>query len=455
MLSNYVLAALMSSGSSAPVIPAVGNLVARWSASSLPTQATNPVSTDNANVVSWTDSISGYTASQATSATQPKFRTARLGGQPSVQFTGTQWMSGLMPGLKTLIDAGTYSLLIIFSNAATKSNASLFGNSVGGNSFTFQATGAVVGRYRGNNVQCQVPYSSTAWMAMGYTSSATAVYPGAQSGSSLERLYMHGMPVASNTSISPATSSADGAFGIGCINSVGNFPLNAEIHEILIWNKVMSSDEMLQAQQWACSFYNQPLPYAGAGYVLIFDGDSLTRGVSSGDSDSIAGSYPYQTAQALGLSYGQWSMQAVGGMTVTGMSSKIGDWSGIGTRTGKPIKIAAFEWFNEHTLSGATVASHMVSYASSARSIGKLCLGSSTGCSLDPSTSRNDYDTYLDANSASMCDSYVPIHTNSTIGIPTAYAAGSATYWNTDGTHLRAAGYNVLAPLMTAGISAM
>lgn len=465
MLASSLLIGIMAQGSGAPpALPAIANISARWSADAITPQS------DNTALASWTDTTANaYVASQATGANQPKYRTNCIGtNKPGVQFSGTTYLNGLMPGLKTIVDAKTYSVFILVSQVAVRSNATAFGNSVGGDSFTFQATGALVGRFKATTTELRGPYTDTVNpISMGYTSSPTKIYTG-QSGTGLERSYLNGMCVTSNVTAGPATSSASGAFGIGCINDVNQFPFQGYIHEIIVWNKVLSQNEMLQAEIAIRTQYGMTMPWASAPRTFHWDGDSITVGLNT---PSVATSYPYLNAQSLGLSYGQWSNQAVGGIQTSDMNvtaGKLADWTNIGTLTGKPMRVIAFEWYNEKiaTKSPATIFADMQAYCTNLKAMPglgsnfKLCIGSSSGYSgdaADPySTVRGAYNALMDANviSTNMADAYVAIHADSVIGDGNAYATNSATYWS-DVVHPNAAGRIEYARVMLPGASAI
>ena len=92
----------------------------------------------------------------------------------------------------------------------------------------------------------------------------------------------------------------------------------------------------------------------------------------------------------------------------------------------------------------------------------KLCLLSSTGYNGDAgdpyASVRGAYNALMDTNGATIADVYGPIHSDATAGPAIAnsgaYAANSAANWS-DGVHLTAAGYQVLANYMTARMNAM
>lgn len=448
-----VLAAILAGGVSVPTLPQVGNIAARFSAAAIPAQA------NNTSLASWTDSVSGISMTQATGASQPKYVTGGTGGKPAVRFNGTAWLSASMPALKTLIDAGTYSVFIVLANTAASTFGGMLGNSAGGNSFLLYADANAIGRFDGTVTGSSVggnclPWASTAPITLGYSSSATQVYP-EQTGTSLDRMYLQGLKKVTNAGRGPATSSSDGFFAIGAANSAGQLAFAGDIQEIIIWNTLISDMDYAKAQTFISAYQGLPLPWAGAPALYVYDGDSLTRGVGNSGPQY---SYPYLNAQRLGLTYGQYSIQSIGGMTMNGMALKLAEWSGLPAYCGLIPKITAWEWYNEknYGYTPAQQQTHVTTYCAGARAIpsARLCLGSSTGYSGDPdAANRNVYDAYLDANGATLAQVYIAIHADSRIGTPGAYAANSATYWNADGVHLINAGYTALESILAPGIA--
>jgi hypothetical protein len=343
MLPNYVLAAILAMAQAAgPALPQTANLRAQWSADSFTPQA------DNSDITaSWVDSINGYTL--APSTTKPKYRTAAINTKPGVQFLGTGWFSGLAAGLKTQVDAKTLSVYIFASNIQARSNAVMFGNAAGGNSFAFFGNGAQVGRGVASN-EIRGPYTDTVTpISCGYTSTTVKKYPAASS-AGLERQYLNGMCIAANLAACPATSSSDGAFAIGATNSTGTFPFQGYVYEVLVWDKDLSPAEMIAVETWCRNKYGMALPWASAARLFHFPGDSHTVGV--GGVVNVNNSIPYLNAQSLGLPYGTWSNFGIGGMTLYGMSGADGgaffsDLAAMVTASGKPARFVTSEYYNQ------------------------------------------------------------------------------------------------------------
>ena len=174
------------------------------------------------------------------------------------------------------------------------------------------------------------------------------------------------------------------------------------------------------------------------------------------------GAVPYLVAQSRSKALGQRCAHAVGGMNITGMTAKSSEWSGIAAITGLPVRVGAFEWYNEKTLPYGTVSDHMVTYCSTVRAMASttLGLGSSTSYSTDATdytgaNGRKGYNDYLGANHASMCDAYWPIHGDVNIGNYSAFATYPSN-WSGDGVHLTPTSRSTyLKPLMLAGMNAL
>lgn len=450
-------------GSSGPALPQIAHLVRRWSADAITPQTDNTAITTG-----WTDSVGGSNLPQATGAAQPKYRTNLLGGKPGVQLAGTQFFAGTDAALKAVTDSKTFTVYILADKITANTNGTLFGNSAGGNSFMFQANGALVGRFNAATTELRAPYADTVTpIGIGYTSSATKVYS-SQSGTGLERSYLNGMCVTSNTSSFTALNySADSSFAIGSLSSVGtaSFCAKANVYEVLVWDRTLTEVEMAQVEIWVRNKYSLALPWASLPRMFHFDGDSLTVGVGT---PSVATSYPYLNAQSLGLGYGQWAMHAVGGVTtqdMTGLAAspaKLNDWIGLLALTNIPPRLLAWEWYNEKNTGRVALAyTDMVAYCSLMRGFAnlKLCLATSTGYTgdaTDPYVAvRGAYNVLLDTNHGAMADAYVAIHADANIGDGSSFATNSATYWIGDGVHLNAAGRIVLAGLMLPGAQAI
>ena len=443
-------------------LPASGNLAAHFAADAITPQS------DNTALSSWTDSISGLSATQPVGANQPVYRTNRMGGKPSVQATGTKWLYGAFPALKAVIDSQLYTVMIVVSNVVSFANGMVFGNSAnsGANTFGFQATGSSVGRYANSNTLMCVPWSSAGFMTFGESSSPTALWT-PQAGTANEVLYARGMAIGRlNNTAGPATSSASGNFAIFARDDTGALAGKADLYEIIVWNRVLTEVEWAQAEAWACNKYSQPLPWASLTSLDVHFGDSLSIGVNASD---VSKSPPYVCEAARGRTFGQWAMYASGGTTWGGMQGHINDAVSLAAYLNLPLNVVAWEWYNEKN-TGKTPAqawadaqAFVTAFRAAAPASAKLGMLSSTGYlndGTDPYASvRGAYNALLDSGAAGIVDVYSPIHSDATagplIGNSTAYANNSATYWSGDGIHLNAAGYNVLSGVHKACLDAM
>ena len=414
-------------------LPQLGALVAKFSADAITPQA------DNTNLVTWTDSINGAAATQATGGLQPKYRTNRMGGLPSVQFPGTAVLSAGRPtALMAALDqitSNTY-MVVYKTLGAANSNAMLMAAADGnGGGIMVVGDGAKVGMYAQN-----VPSTGGTFMSVAQSSTNSV----AGGGTVCYRTAVNGCVVNPTQNETPTSSTFN--FQIGGITGKSFFA-NADIYEIWVWSVALTPVELLQAHAYACSKYSQPVPWLSVPYFLVCDGDSITMGSGAAGS----GSYPYQLAAAMGLSYGQWTNVGVGGITSGYMNTKAPtDLAGIPAVTGKPMRICAFEYYNQKANSAASIESAFQAYAARVRAYAntKLVWGTSTSSGSDPDSTRASYDTWCDSNAASYCDAYVALHNETHIGVSGSFAANFGTGLNLffNDPHPNAAGNAFLFP---------
>jgi hypothetical protein len=402
---------------------------------------------DGTAISSWVDSINSVAATQATGTLQPKFYGNLFGGKGGVRFDGVDdvLQLGRPTALTTAADSQIYSILVVCRVLSAKFAGAMFGASAGGNSLFVMGDGASLGRFDGSLTGSAGPTTGNGFFSVLITSTKPFT---AGSGTGLERIYINGGCIISN--VTEAPGSGGNNFSVGNLTG-GALPSNCEIFQIRVWNTALTPTEAFQAHGWACYTYSQPTPWSTASSIDVYDGDSISAGVGAG---GVAGTYPYKSAQTRSKSYGQWTNVGVGGIQLHNNTNKIGEWSGIQSYTGKPLRVAAFEYYNERSTAQATMQGYISAYCSAVRSIAntKLCFGTSTSHSGDPDANRIAAYNYVATNNATLCDAYVPLHTNTSIGTTGAYAANSATYWS-DTVHLNAAGYTILASLMSAGLN--
>jgi hypothetical protein len=418
-------------------LPLPGNLVADFSANAITGVA------NNAQIGSWTDSINGIVAAQATSTNQPVFTANRLNSLPSVKFGGSAWLTIATPGvLKTAIDSTGYTVFIVFRTLGSKSDGALLSATTGGSAFFYIADGANLTDFNDDGVDLSVPDSASTFTTFGSTcfSSTTPTY---SSTGTFETMYVNGGAVTSNALACPGTGGHTITIGD---NAGNNFPVNAEIFEILVWNTPLTPVQYKQAQMWADNKYGQSYPWAGINDYNVFFGDSIMQGVGA---TAVADQAPYLIAQSLGLSYGQWDNLGIGGITTAHLSTLAPTWiDPLPALIGKKVNLSSFEWYNDSgsgTLGASGPFSDAQAYLAARKAVANIrtVWGTSTGYSGDPSANRNAYDADFDAASTTNIDAYVALHNDPEIGTSTAYATYPGNW--SDVVHLSNTGYTYLA----------
>ena len=432
-------------GGAAPVytLPQPGALVARFSADDIPVQA------NGSKVTSWTDGVGGVVASQATPANQPTYVVNALGTKPGVAVNGTEWLSISTPGaMGTTMQTTNYTVLMVVSNATTSSFGGLFGGNSGGSGHFYVANGTVAGQYNGGLLLNTLPFTGAGMVVTGGTSASTA---GAWGGASW-RTFLNGTLFAQLTSTGP--TGIAGGLGIGASNSTGQFAGIATVHEIYVWSTPLTPGEILQAQAYFCNKYSQPMPWAAATAFVDFDGDSQTVGQGA---TTPANSYPYLAAQALGLSYGQWTNTGFRGISLANLNLKTAELSAIPGIVGRRVVFSMFEYYNSRGFVGSVNAASLSTWMASLRALGsniKLVVGSAFSSGSDPDANRlgaGSYCAVLDATPPG--DYYVPFHTVLPHMGASGAAAANPTYFNADLVHPSNLGYAELASSVTTPIA--
>lgn len=424
-------------------IPVQGSVVAHFDA------ATTGFS-NGQTVTSWVDTVNGITAS-TTVGTRPTLATNRVNGLPSVQCGGAGGLSIATPGaLKTALDSGDYTVFIVFRTLGSKTNGALLAASTGADGSPFYiANGTGVQKFVTTSV---IPFAGqTSFSTFGSTSFNSV--PTYSNTGQYQAIYINGGAVTSTTTASTGTGS--NAITI-CTNSNNNSPGNSELLDVLFWNVALTPPQYMQAEMWARDKYAQPYPWAALSAFTTFYGDSLTEGVGAGGVTAQPG---YLAAQSLSLSFGQYHVIGVGGITVAHMDTLAPTWvDPIPALIGKKTNLVGFEWYNENGANPTPPApfNHSQTYLANRHAVAnqRNVWGTSTGYSSDPSTNRNSYNTSFDATIPnSNIDSYMPFHTNAQIGTSTAYANHPGNW--SDTVHLSATGYPFLASDLVSGIQAL
>ena len=433
--SPLMRAILAGGGTAVASLPQIGSLVARWSSDAITPQA------DNTSLSSWADSIGGVVASQVTGAAQPKYRTARLGVKPSVQFPGSQWLSIATPGaLKTAIDSHVYTMMIVFNNAGASSVGNLVGaQTAGGNNPIWFCDGSRTGRYDGTITRLAAAHTGAAFTVAGTTAWTAGKYGDSNP---VERSYINGTCVGVQISATPVAS-FDFGFGAG---PTGVLPVIADIYEIMVWNTALTAAEVLQVQKAMCDKYAQAYPWSGISKFRVFDGDSLSAGYGGESFCNVSQYYGNKMASSLGLSFGQYTTTAIPSYTLNQMASKATtDIDPIQSVTGKSVRLMAFEWYNSRAASPATGAQTYVQARKSA-GISQVMWGTSTD-DFSHDAERTTYNNAVVAGAIGWgADALVQIHLDSSIGVIGACpGTGPFTpYFDTDGLHMLDAGYAAL-----------
>lgn len=422
-------------------LPASGSIVAHF-------DSTTIGGSNGIKFSSWTDTVSGIVAAQATSGSQPTFTSNRLNGLPSAQFGGAAFMTVAAPGaMKTALDSGVYSVMIVFRTLGSTASGFLFSACGASNSdLSYQADGTGVGRGVGANY---VAYpGQTSFSTIGST--ITNTYAGISSSANYENSFINGGGVGvSNANV----VTGNNTIAIGG-NGAGSFLVNAEIFDIVVWNVQLTPTQVLQFEMWAADKFAQPYPWAGLSAFTIFDGDSITANLGA---SGIAGGYPYKAAQTLGLSFGQWSNLGVGGITPPNMdilaANRIDN---VAALINKNVHLASFEWFNQRNPS-PTPFNQSAAYLANrkaASSRTKIAFGDSTDSTTDDANgdaNRGPYNTAI--ASVANADQHVIVSTDAHIGVTgSATADNNVTYFS-DGLHLKDAGYTVLASYFSTALA--
>lgn len=436
--------ALIAGGGAAPAteLPQLGALTFKLSADSL-SQA------DGSAVASWPAEVGGVSATQGTGANQPIFKTNLFGTKPGVRFDGlSDFMTlGRPASLTTPLDSTTNTTVLVMRVNGAATNGMPFSAFAGGSGIAYMADGSTnYGNYPEYRTQLQ--FNGAGLNVMGFTTQPGPAY---RPNTPLSKCFHNG--TCYFTDQVGASTSGGNDFGVGG-QAAGLYPAKVDMFEVLVWNVALTATEMLQVQKYVCDKYSQPYPWASLAYFPVFHGDSIT---ASQNASSSRTSYPRVAAQSLSLDYGQYTNLGTGYLTLTGMTTQADEFQNLATLLGKPVRVVAFEYYNERGTAPATLQAAAISYCTKVRGFTntKLVMGTSTSSSSDPDSNRNAYNAWWDANSATYSDAYAAIHTNSAIGISGAAATDANTTYFHDGIHLKDAGYSVLAGIMTTAIQAI
>ena len=438
-------------GATATPLPQLGSLVARWSADDISVQA------DNSALASWTDSVSGFVASQPVAGSRPVYRTAQIGAKPGVQFSGAQVLDAGRPAaIMNAMDATRIYTMVVVASRITGGGTKVVAGTSSASGLLFMGNGARAGIFP----SADYPYTSAAPIVLGHVNYSGAAALGSGSIKSLQ--YANGGAFTGADTF----DSGGGNLALGGFAS-GAFAAECVVHDWLIWNGSLTPADMIQVQKWHCDKHGLPYPWAASVKFDIFHGDSLTHGQSK---DAAEFSYPSYVASMNARPLGSWTNLGFSGTTWDMMDTVTGSFvdaipAVLGT--GVQARLACFEWANQQSTDGVqtrTAANAYRAHRKAANLALKIVFGTSTDTTAAgaQTVGRNAYNAYYDVigNRANV-DAYVPIHINTNIGVDGA--ANSTTYFNADKVHMTGranypttgSGYGELASLIAPVLAAL
>jgi len=264
--------------------------------------------------------------------------------------------------------------------------------------------------------------------------------------------------VGGNNNITGNTSGT-GHIGLGAVaRSDGAFSnyWNGDLQDVLIWPRMLTAAEMIQVQMWACDKYTQAYPWAAYSNLMVFSGDSLTAGAVASNVVT-ASSYPYKLMQDAGRPYGAWTNIGVRSFTIDELTARDTAWTDpIPSLIGKPTTLCCWEWFNQKSDGHPGVYNKALTYIAARKAVAnqRIVWGTST-CYNVADASRVSYNSAMDVAALvanNLAHGYVPIHSNSFIGVEGAYAA-NPTYYS-DSIHMSDIGYTAMKALFDAELVA-
>ncbi|WP_375427118.1 hypothetical protein [uncultured Sphingomonas sp.] len=414
-------------------LPATAFIVARWSADTIPAQA------DDTPLTTWTDSVRGIAAVQATAAARPGYRTGGAGGKPFVLFDGDQLLdAGADNAVAAACRSGSSTVLVVCRNVRPTGFGFLF-TATPSTGYNLFHNGSEAGFF-GQGLQ-RAPYSG-----MGLT---TLCYSAGAPDASLGRAYINGTCLRAEGKVNGAPGDRVAIGGSPALGFVG---AKAEIYEVIVWDRALTAAEVMQAERSLRDKYGAAYSWAG-GAFRVFHGDSLTNGT---DSTGALRSYPARVAALNGWPIGSWTNLGHGGQSMAGLQVEaLVDIDPMVPLLGStPLHLAAWEWFNQRGASDPQDATIGYFRARRAAGVSRLVLATSTDATdgvenADMLAKRAAYDAFFDAEWRTYADAYVPLHADGRIGLEGACPA-TAPYgpYFSDGIHLTDAGYDAIAGLV-------
>jgi len=286
---EYHNIAIKASGSSwANPVP-----ISRWVADSL--SANNGSSISN-----WTDIISGASATQSASGSQPQLYTNVLNGHNTVRFSSTASQYLTVAATNSAISgAGDFTMVVVFRTTTPGNSSSLFYDNTGllgadvpnaAEDWSFVLNGSELGAGLGEGSGCSGDFS----LYGGNVTDGNAHVGAYVRSGDIIRLYVDGMIVAEATALCTAAR-VSCPFDIGAMTTAPYY-FNGDIAEIQLYNQALNPMEMANLNQVLATTYGMS-GIAGAP-VSRWVADSLSGNNASSVSnwtDSIGGESATQT----------------------------------------------------------------------------------------------------------------------------------------------------------------
>jgi len=431
--------------STGPALPAQTDIVGHFDSSAIPPQS------DNSALVQWDDmSSSAAHATQATAARQPRYRAAAgagINGQPYVQCDGVDdFLAIATPGaLTTALDSRNYTIMVVVDNVADGAGGfgNIFGATAGGDGLTVSATATACGQGANSMRGRMLDPSGTGYRSFGIGSTSTSSF-GGSNGGNVRRYFYRGTVFGSSVSEGIVTGGKTIAIGAGNVDATPTFRFKGNIYRIIIWSKLLSPAEALQAETYFNWFYGQVHPAVTHGRFLHIDGDSRFAAVGAGSG--LEAPVHYRIAQGLGFPPGTYSVYAIGGLSIQKCINKgaeVDDVAQALTRVSPAMqhRLIYEEFFNSRTIGTAALTSQPTEYVA-ARRAGFPEAARIVGCSpvdhADSNTpSASAWGTAIEANWASMgFDGIAKLWSESALGGDTACPNSSPYAPWSDGIHL-------------------
>jgi hypothetical protein len=422
---------------------------------------------DGAGQATWTDSESGFVAS-VTGGGQPTLKTNVMNGKPALRCAGSQWMDMGRPAAFTAALASDYTIMMVCTNLVAGANAlaGMFGGGL--TTLWMVANTTNIGRF-----------ADTAYRTNPLAAGDLYVIFYSGRGNSTPGTFKRSLAGVNGTCFMNSPSTPEGAgsgnFGIGStrIDSTVNgntYSFRGDILGLYAWDTNLAYVDIIRQTRLVYEFYDQPMPWAGVtNRFWIADGDSITLGVGGGYG--AAQNYPSIAATSMSKVFGQWTNNGRNGASATTLAADYAfQYTGImgADALGTGCLFTFFEFTNERSLDSVFTGTNSWATQSKALNpsamtsiINSVAVGGTTGdqVSLGGANSTNGTRRLLYAStyypSATNWDICIDTASNASIGVigSNPYSGAKPAEWSDD-LHPTAAGYVILAGIVTPAISA-